>query len=53
MTADTAVATLTGQLSSSCSVDIEAGLIDCVVVYKVDRLQQVAPGLCQDDGGLR
>ena len=33
--------------------DIEAGRIDCVVVYKVDRLSPVAARFRADDGGLR
>ena len=33
--------------------DIEAGKIDCVVVYKVDRLSRSLAGLRQSDGGFR
>ncbi len=33
--------------------DIEAGRIDCVVVYKVDRLSRIAAGLCPADGQVR
>ena len=33
--------------------DIEAGKIDCVVVYKVDRLSRSLLDFAQHDGGLR
>jgi site-specific DNA recombinase len=35
------------------TADIEARRVDCVLVYKVDRLSRSLLGLCPADGGFR